>query len=63
VPADRVPDPIAALDQALAGMPNMARILRAYYDALIAQGFTEHQATALTKGYQRTLAEQTLPTP
>lgn len=57
-----VPDPIAALDQALAGMPNMARILRAYYDALIAQGFTEHQAVTLTKSYQRSIVEQTTVT-
>lgn len=48
-------DPIAALDQALRGMVDVARVLRAYRDALVDQGFTSEEALALTTQYQAIL--------
>lgn len=43
---------VADLDQVVAGMPMVARLLRAYFGALVAQGFTESEALALTLNYQ-----------
>jgi hypothetical protein len=53
--SEEVPDPIAALDQALRACVDLARGMRAYYQACVAQGFTETQALRLTIGYQASL--------
>lgn len=53
-------DPIAELDQALAGMRHMALILRTYYDELRNQAFTENDAMQLTLNYQGHLAAQAI---
>lgn len=46
------PDPIAAFDQALRGMTEWAKMMRAHYEAMVAVGFTFEQAFALTLAYQ-----------
>ena len=45
-------DPIAALDQALRSLTDVARILHTFYTALVAEGFTEEQALEMTIAYQ-----------
>lgn len=51
-----VPDPIAELDQTLAGLVDMARLIHGYYTGLLAAGFNEAQAFGLTLGYQAAIA-------
>ena len=41
-------DPLAKMDQALAGMGDLAKIIRAFYLGLLSEGFTEQQALILT---------------
>jgi hypothetical protein len=45
------PDPLAFLDQALAGLSTRAQVIRAYYQALLERGFSEEQAFTLTRDY------------
>lgn len=52
---DEIPDPIANFDQALRACVDVARLLVAYRDALVAQGFTRSEALALTVAYQQQL--------
>jgi hypothetical protein len=49
---DDFPDPLAAFDQGLRALVDMAKALRAYYVALVAEGFTEEQAFGLTAAWQ-----------
>jgi hypothetical protein len=46
------PDILAGMDQLLRGLVDVARIVRAYYTALVEQGFTESEAMILTCQYQ-----------
>jgi hypothetical protein len=57
---DETPDPLAQLDQALAEMATMAKLLRAHYCAMIAAGFAVEQAIALTLSYQATIVASQL---
>lgn len=50
-----VPDPLAQLDQAMAEMATLAKIIHAHYAAMLAAGFTCDQALALTLSYQATV--------
>lgn len=45
------PDPIAALDQTLAGTRDFAKAAATYYRELIEQGVAAEAAVALTNGY------------
>lgn len=49
---DEIPDPLAALDQLLATVADVAKVVGAYYHALREQGFTDVQALELTVVYQ-----------
>jgi hypothetical protein len=44
-------DPIAALDQGIAGLGTRARVIRAYYNGLVEHGFTDEQTFQLTRDY------------
>ena len=46
------PDIIAAVDQWSATVKQYARVMRSYYEALMAEGFNAEQALALTLAYQ-----------
>jgi hypothetical protein len=50
-----VPDPLANLDQAMAELRTMGRILRAHFDAMVSAGFDVTQALKLTIGYQQAI--------
>ncbi len=54
---DRIPDPLAALDQAMAAMVTLAKAVRGYYVALLTNGFTEDQAIMLTAMWQTAILE------
>jgi hypothetical protein len=43
------------MDQAMAGLGDFAKLVRAYYDALLATGFTPAEALSLTAVYQQTV--------
>lgn len=58
--SEEIPDPIAALEQALAGMKEIVKIVRTYYTQAIAQGFDERQALQLTIAYQAVIIRGTL---
>lgn len=49
---------VAALDQAIASFPYLARMWRALFVAFVAEGFTEDQALAMTT---ETMAMQPIP--
>jgi hypothetical protein len=53
--SDEVPDPLAALDQIMRAVIDVAKAVWGYYQALVEQGFTADQALALTLDYQRAL--------
>jgi len=46
-------DIIAVADQAASEMIQIARVMRAYFEALIERGFDNEQAIRLTIGYQQ----------
>lgn len=50
-----LPDFIAMMDQARAQIVEMAKLMRDYHSALVASGFSEDQALALTMGFQTAL--------
>jgi hypothetical protein len=45
-------DLVAAIDQLLRGLADVAKIVRVYHLALIEQGFTQAEALQLTMAYQ-----------
>jgi hypothetical protein len=47
-----IPDPLANIDQAIAGLATRAHILRGYYVALVENNFTEEQALEIVVSYQ-----------
>jgi hypothetical protein len=49
---DKVPDPLAELDQLAAGLATRAKVLHDYYAALVGEGFTASEALALVLGFQ-----------
>lgn len=56
-------DPIAAMDQALRAVQDMAKTMRTYHQALyhqalIAEGFTAAEALALTVAWQAAVVAQ-----
>lgn len=51
-------DPIAALDQAIRGMADLARVLYAHYTACLAAGFGAEEALALTMAFQQGVQNQ-----
>jgi hypothetical protein len=53
--SDERPDPVATLDQMLAGLTMRARVIRHYYLSLLQAGFDEAQALELARDYQRGL--------
>lgn len=53
--SDETPDPLAALDQLLRAMLDVAKAVRGYHLALVEQGFTEAQALELAIAYQAQL--------
>jgi hypothetical protein len=55
--SDLPPDWIAAIDQALRGVADVARLVRAYYAALVEAGFAVEEALALTLAYQTTILQ------
>lgn len=48
---DAPPDPLAELDQAIAGLATRAKVMHGYFEALKAEGFDADQALALTIAY------------
>lgn len=54
-PQDMLAKMRADLDQAIASFRETARLLRGHFDAQVAAGFTEPQALALTRDFQRLL--------
>jgi hypothetical protein len=46
-----IPDPLAQIDQVMAGLKMRAQLARAFYEGLIEQGFEETQAFILTRDY------------
>jgi len=60
-----VHDPLAAmiagLDQALAGLPQIARYLHGVFEAHLMAGFTQPQAFALTRDLHRILMTGGIP--
>ncbi len=46
------PDPIAALDQALASVPNLVKLVGSYFTMLLAVGFTREEALQMTLSFQ-----------
>lgn len=51
-------DPIAGLDQAIRALSDFARVIRAYHQALIGQGFSAAEALILANTYQSSLLQQ-----
>jgi hypothetical protein len=49
---DGFPDPMAHLDQTLRGQRDIAKLIRNHYVSLMAEGFDEAEAYALTIAYQ-----------
>ena len=54
-PEDPLPKLRADLDQAIAGMAEVARLLHGYFTQLVAAGFSERQALTMTVACQRHL--------
>lgn len=57
--SDETPDPLAALDQLLRAMLDVAKAVRSYHLALVEQGFSEAQALELAIAYQAQLMRGT----
>ena len=47
-PRDPMPEIVAAMDQAIAGMETPARFLKGTFDAFVKEGFNAEQALQLT---------------
>jgi hypothetical protein len=52
---DETPDPLAAFDQAIAGMKDFARMLMAHTRACEDEGYTRQEAMRLTVAYQTSI--------
>lgn len=52
-PVDPLAVALAQLDQALAGMGHLTKLVSAYYQHLRDDGVPDHAATQLTCGYQQ----------
>lgn len=50
--SDQQPDWVAQLDQARAGLADMGKMLRSYYQGAVDAGFDPEQAIALTCHFQ-----------
>lgn len=46
------PDWMAQMDQLFRGLADVAKSMRAYYTALVEEGFTEEQALAIVVAWQ-----------
>lgn len=54
-PADNLAILKAVIDQAIAGQPEIARLVYGYWAALVSAGFEGQDALFLTAGYQQDL--------
>lgn len=54
---EQQPDPIAQLDQTLRTLIDLAKMIHGYHCGLVAAGFTEDQALALTIAYQTAVVQ------
>lgn len=52
---EELPDPLAALDQLLRAVKDVATVVRGYHQALLEAGFAPAEALALTVSYQQTI--------
>lgn len=52
-------DPLARMDQAMAGVKDLARLCWALHKDCVGQGFTEAQALRLTAAWLRAVTEST----
>jgi hypothetical protein len=53
-----IPNPIAEMDQSLATLRTVARVMWTYHSALVSVGFTAEQSLSLTIAYQTGLQQK-----
>lgn len=57
---EAAPDPLAALDQAMAQQRAFAALIRAHFVALVESGFSEAQGMTLTVTFAQALAAKVI---